>query len=147
MEDSQILRVGNATKTQALSWAIYRYSEEGKAVTLSCIGMMAVYTSIKAAIMANKLAASAGYAFFLLPYFQQSPALRPQVEGEERVTVCIRLRKTPIGAGLWEEEHQGRRVPAEKGQWPSNFARHFLSTRPTSVEGFNLVEVARKSLT
>ncbi len=67
--EDQDLKVANGTPVQALATAIVKYTEEGKYVYLSCIGVQAVAQAAKAVAAANGQTAPNGYVFLLLPWF------------------------------------------------------------------------------
>lgn len=105
----QTLRVGNATSAQALAYAIYRYTEEECEVSLTCLGVLAVYQAVKAVVQANKLGIEHGYLFYVLPFYKTEPALRPTSSGEERTILVFRVKKFPVG-GLWAAELRDRKA-------------------------------------
>lgn len=65
----QELRVATSTNVQLLATSIVRNVEEGKRVTLSCIGVQPVSQAVKAVAIANGQVAPHGMVFFISPAF------------------------------------------------------------------------------
>lgn len=64
------LRVSNGTPSKALATSILRYLDDGKRVTLSCIGAQCLNQAVKAVAIANAEAASGGHMLVVIPSFE-----------------------------------------------------------------------------
>ena len=63
------LRVANTTNVHELATAIMRNTDEGKRLTLACIGVQAVSQASKGVAISNGKAGPVGFQFSMQPWF------------------------------------------------------------------------------
>ena len=121
--DIQLLKVGAATCPAKLSHAVFKYTEEGKQVVLTCLGVASLGVGIKSIILANRQTVTQGYFFLVTPSYQTQAALRPEYPAEERTVVVLKLKKAELS--LWAGASVSRKVSAEKGRYVPTSAKPF----------------------
>ena len=129
--DIQNLKVGAATDPAKLSHAVFKYTEEGKHVILTCLGVASLGVGIKSIILANRQSVTQGYFFLVTPSYQTQAALRPEYPFEERTLIVLKLKKAELG--LWAGS-PSRRGSAESRRLPPPLELPSPSTLLTSAE-------------
>lgn len=71
--------------------SIFRNMEEGRDVTLGCVGPVSFSQAVKALILANGMAGPVGKMFLLMPYFAMGEVNR-KVQTESGEVTVIRMR-------------------------------------------------------
>lgn len=93
------LRVASSTDVNMLATSLSKNIEEGKSVSLSCIGLQPLSQAVKAVAVANGFVAPQGFVFVLLPSFSVTKFPdRETGEMVERTAIKFTLVKYWIGS-------------------------------------------------
>ncbi len=87
-DDTEILRVANASDVQAVAYALVKAIQEGKAPIMRALGHGAIGQVVKAQIVARGLAAPLGLDLVYLPAFDN---VRSDIDGRELSVVVWRV--------------------------------------------------------
>ena len=93
----QELRVSNGTNVKQLATAILRFMEEGKKVSLACIGPQSQSQALKAVAVANGEMAPQGKILLVLPAFDVKVfADKDTRNSVEMTAIILHVVKAPV---------------------------------------------------